>query len=198
MDQNRRGFLSSSGQLLGAGWLTLNWPAISKAASHAHEAAASDPKVVRNLTTGQVRDLEAISAHIIPTDDTPGAREAGVVYFMDHVLDGFFSPHVAEFQADYTEFAADVAKHSPGKHFADLPSDQQIERLKAIESTRFFGSVRFLTIVGFLASPRYGGNRDSIGWNVIGFNDEHVFQPPFGYYDREYTGFVPYDAKSKA
>jgi hypothetical protein len=32
---------------------------------------------------------------------------------------------------------------------------------------------------------------------VIGFKDEHVFTPPFGYYDREYEGFVPYDTKAR-
>jgi hypothetical protein len=38
--------------------------------------------------------------------------------------------------------------------------------------------------------PAYGGNRDGVGWKLIGFEDEHVFHPPFGYYDRDYPGFV--------
>ena len=38
--------------------------------------------------------------------------------------------------------------------------------------------------------PAYGGNRDGVGWKLIGFEDRHVFQPPFGYYDRDYPGFV--------
>jgi Gluconate 2-dehydrogenase subunit 3 len=197
MHHNRRSFLASSGQVLGAGWLTLNWPAISEAALHAHAAATSAAPVVRNLTADQVRDIDAISAQIIPTDDTPGAREAGVVYFIDQSLSGFFSPHRTELNALYAEFARDVAKATPGKRFADLPVPQQQERLKAIESTPFFGIVRMLTVVGFLASPQYGGNRNGVGWKTIGFEDLHIFQPPFGYYDREYTGFVPYDTKGK-
>jgi len=40
------------------------------------------------------------------------------------------------------------------------------------------------------ALPQYGGNRDSVGWKLIGFEDLHVFHPPFGYYDRDYPGFV--------
>jgi hypothetical protein len=39
------------------------------------------------------------------------------------------------------------------------------------------------------ALPKYGGNRDHVGWQLIGFPDQHIFQPPFGYYDREYPGF---------
>ncbi len=39
-------------------------------------------------------------------------------------------------------------------------------------------------------APTYGGNRDGLGWKLIGFEAQHVFQPPFGYYDRDYPGFV--------
>ncbi len=43
--------------------------------------------------------------------------------------------------------------------------------------------------------PSYGSNRDSIGWRLIGFDDAHAFTPPFGYYDRDYPGFLlPKDA----
>ncbi len=37
--------------------------------------------------------------------------------------------------------------------------------------------------MGFLANPSWGGNREGAGWKAIGFEDRHVFQPPFGYYD---------------
>ncbi len=33
------------------------------------------------------------------------------------------------------------------------------------------------------ALPSYGGNRDKAGWHLIGFDDRHFWQPPFGYYD---------------
>jgi len=48
------------------------------------------------------------------------------------------------------------------------------------------------TGLGMLASPKYGGNFRGSGWKMLGFVDQHAFAPPFGYYDREYTGFVPY------
>ena len=47
----------------------------------------------------------------------------------------------------------------------------------------FFEVVRVHTIIGFLADPNWGGNRASAGWNTIGFEDSHVFEPPFSYYD---------------
>jgi gluconate 2-dehydrogenase gamma chain len=38
---------------------------------------------------------------------------------------------------------------------------------------------------GFLGNPSYGGNRDRIGWKLIGFEDRMAYQPPFGYYDAQ-------------
>jgi hypothetical protein len=46
-----------------------------------------------------------------------------------------------------------------------------------------------LTLVGMFALPKYGGNRDGVGWKLLGFQDQHIFEPPFGYYDRDYPGF---------
>ena len=197
MNTDRRSFLCSWGQALGAGWLTLNWPGIAAAASHAHEMASTSAaaRKLTGLTAEQGRDIESISAQIIPTDDTPGAREAGVVYFIDQSLLGFFVAHRHDFLADYADFAAGVQQATPGSRFADFTTVRQIQHLREIEGTRFFSTVRLLTIVGFLASPGYGGNRDGIGWKTIGFVDEHVFSPPFGYYDRDYAGFVPYENK---
>jgi hypothetical protein len=76
-----------------------------------------------------------------------------------------------------------------------LGSDAQIAYLKTVEDTEFFQTIRQLTLLGMFSSPKYGGNFNEIGWKSIGFVDEHVFTPPFGYYDAQYTGFVPYTAE---
>ena len=116
----RRSFISTSGQALGAGWLALHWREIAAAASHAHAAAqASGPQSLAILSADVARDVDAMCAQIIPTDDAPGAREAGAVYFIDQALGGFFAAHRAAFQADYAEFAAAVGRKYPGVRFAD-------------------------------------------------------------------------------
>jgi gluconate 2-dehydrogenase gamma chain len=197
MEFDRRSFIATSGQALGAGWLALNWPRIATAAGHAHaEAQSARPMSFAILNAEMARDVDAMCAQIIPSDDSPGAREAGAVYFVDQALGGFYAPHRTEFLNDYAEFAAGVSKRFTGVRFADISADRQIACLQSVEETRFFGSVRFLTILGLLALPGYGGNRGEIGWKLIGFDDAHAFNPPFGYYDRDYPGFVPYDAKS--
>ena len=35
--------------------------------------------------------------------------------------------------------------------------------------------------------PEYGGNRDKVGYELIGFEDRHAWQSPYGYYDADYA-----------
>ena len=46
-----------------------------------------------------------------------------------------------------------------------------------------FGILRSYAVVGFLCDPADGGNKDTVGWKLIGFEDKFYYQPPFGYYD---------------
>jgi hypothetical protein len=48
-----------------------------------------------------------------------------------------------------------------------------------------FDVLRSMVLAGFLSDPNLGGNKDSVGWNLIGFDAEPVHEPPFGYYDAE-------------
>ena len=52
--------------------------------------------------------------------------------------------------------------------------------------------MRRLTLLGLIALPKYGGNFENVGWNLMGVVDNHFWEPPFGYYDKDYAGFVPY------
>jgi gluconate 2-dehydrogenase gamma chain len=189
---SRRSFLQAAGGSLGAAWLALSWSEIAAAAHGAHEAAqTAGVSSISFLTKSEAADVEAIAAQIIPTDATPGAREAGVVFFIDHTLATFFSRMAQSFRTGLAEFRAEcVMRHPAVASFAALSSQEQIEFLKSVEHTPFFSSMRFLTVLGMFAMPGYGGNRDHIGWKLLGFEDQHIFQPPFGDYDRDYPSFV--------
>jgi hypothetical protein len=56
------------------------------------------------------------------------------------------------------------------------------------EDTAFFSFARSLVVLGMVSDPSHGGNRDGIGWEMIGFEDDFAYQPPFGYYDRDEHG----------
>jgi len=193
-DTSRRRFLQASGSTLGAAWLALHWPKVVEAAAHAHEAATGGvDHVFRLLTPSWARDVEAIASRIVPGGATPGAREAGVVYFVDHVLAGVFARSATSFLAGLEAFQVDFAKgHPAAGPFVDVDASTQIAYLKSVEATPFFGQMRFLTVLGLLSLPSYGGNENKVGWKIVGFVDRHVWEPPFGHYDAGYPGFEPY------
>jgi gluconate 2-dehydrogenase gamma chain len=182
---SRRSFLTGSAAGLGSAWIAANWSAILEAQEHAKRAAASgSPVKLEFFSPEQGAEVESVAAQIIPTDDTPGAREAGAVYFIDRALTTFdrerqavYTQGLGDLQAKTRELFPSAAK------FSGLNADQQIQVLKSIEKTPFFAQIRTHTITGFLANPEYRGNRDEIGWKLIGFEGKFHYQAPFGYYD---------------
>jgi gluconate 2-dehydrogenase gamma chain len=193
---SRRQFLTASGNLASAGWISMNWPQIAAAAEHAGHGAHDNtkpPTTLTTLTAAEAADVDAIASQIVPSGSTPGAREARVIFFIDHALGSFFAAQLPAFRQGLTEFQkAYAAREGAAPSFAVAPSAQQIAWLKEVDKTPFFTAVRRLTVLGLLAMPKYGGNHDKQGWKVIGFVDGHVWNPPFGYYDKGYGGFVPY------
>jgi gluconate 2-dehydrogenase gamma chain len=208
---SRRGFLSQSLTGISAAWISAHWPAMLSAASHAREAAQSTaPAKFDFFSPEQAAEIDAIAARIIPTTDTPGAREAGVVFFIDRAVVTFakdnqkiYTEGLLELQAKVRELFPSVAKFSaatPEQQDQILQSlDDQSPAAGGRRSRRgaaaqsFFETVRVHTIMGFLIDPDSDkrGNRDGVGWKVIGRDNEHMFQPPFGYYDKNYPGWQP-------
>jgi gluconate 2-dehydrogenase gamma chain len=144
----------------------------------------------RFFSATEARTVDAIVAQIIPTDETPGAREMGVARFIDRGLAGFLAPLAGAFRAGLADFETQYRSRNPhSEEFASLSAARQIEWLQQVDHTPFFETLQQLTVLGALAMPQYGGNRDGLGWQLIGFADSHAFAPPFGYYDRDYPGF---------
>jgi hypothetical protein len=195
MSDSRRHFL----KLTSGVWLAAQWPAILAAAEHAaHVPEATAAQTFEFFDARDAADVEALSAQIVPSGTTGGAREAHVVHFIDRALASFYADAARDFRAGLRQMQAAFRDfHSGAVSFSDASFAQQLAFLKTADHTAFFESARTLTILGLLVSPKYGGNYRGAGWKLIGFSDEHVFQPPFGYYDRDYGGFVPYDKDGK-
>src|SRR5262245_60928028 len=89
----RRALLQLAGWL-GASLAIPDWDVVAAVLQHAPTDA---PEVGPSLLEeGDLADLEAVTAQIIPTDSTPGAREAGVVQFIDRALASFLAPLAPE------------------------------------------------------------------------------------------------------
>lgn len=181
--KSRRSFLVNSVTGLNAAWITANLPGILAAQEYARQPGAP---ALGFFTPAQAAEIEAMAAQIIPTDQTPGAREARCLYFIDKALTTFSRDSQAAYTQGLQDLQAKTAQLYPsaGK-FSALTSEQQIKTLTAIESTPFFNLVRTHTIIGFFARPEHGGNHNQIGWKLIGYDGSLNHKPPFGYYDAQ-------------
>ncbi len=149
-------------------------------------AAAQTLRIpLRFFTEAEAAIIAAAASRIFPSDDAgPGAREAGVVIFIDRQLAGpwgrdahrythepFDDGLVAEFgyqgKANPREIYRQGLKGLAG--FDALPPAQQDEKLKQIESSLFFALLRRNTVEGMFCDPIHGGNADMVGWQLIGF-----------------------------
>jgi gluconate 2-dehydrogenase gamma chain len=203
----RRDFLQLLGGTASAAWLTANWPALVSAAEHAHQAVKSDHPALEVFKAEQAREVEALCSCIIPSDATAGAREAGVVYFIDRALKTFFSDALPVYQKGLDAVQKTTAELFPGvASFSAATEEQKLKifthitgeserpegatrRLAPGDSPDFFQTLRVHTIFGFLVDPEGGGNRDYAGWKAIGRDPSHSFFPPFGFYDKDYPGW---------
>lgn len=143
-------------------------------------AAARDTGAI-SLDPAQWRCLEALCAEIIPTDREPGAREAGCVNFIDKALAAEDAAALPLYQAALGEIDR-LSRDADGRVFADLSADvrrswlETMDRgavtgwaLATVRPQDFFATLRFHTLLGFIADPKYGGNRDYVGWKLMGF-----------------------------
>jgi gluconate 2-dehydrogenase gamma chain len=143
-------------------------------------------KAPRALTPVERTTLEAMSGRIMPTTDSPGAIEAGAPDYIDIALADAYKPQLARYQRGLAE----LDRHATatfGKPFAALSAEQQDETLENLEAGKikevtdgpqFFELVRRHTMEGFFCEPYYGGNRDMVGWKLVGFPGQR-----FGYDD---------------
>jgi hypothetical protein len=186
-DLSRRLFLQRSCAGIGSAWLASRWTEILAAQEHAHRAALAAPESkLEILSAEDAVEIEAVAAQIIPSDSTPGAREAHVIYFIDRALATFDGDKRKLYVRGLRELQSRSRKLFRGtRRFSDLTANQQIQVLKSIEKTQFFEMVRAHTIAGFFSNPEYGGNDHQIGWKHIGFESAFTFEPPFGSYDRD-------------
>jgi gluconate 2-dehydrogenase gamma chain len=140
---------------------------------------------LRFFTGAEAKVIGAACERIFPSDaNGPGAKEAGVVIYIDRQLAGPYGADKYRYTkgpfADSTPEHGYQGKESPreayhqgiaglGNTFADLSVDEQIRKLQSIEKTHFFQLLRTHTIEGMFCDPMHGGNAGLIGWQLIGY-----------------------------
>ena len=181
---SRRDFVATVGSI-GAVWLLADAAERGEAVAHAaHQATQAQPTLTV-FTPEQAAEVEAFASRIIPSDGTPGAREAGVVYFIDRGLSTWAKDQKPQFMEGLAKLQRDVGGKFRGQtRLSALTPAQQDEVLRSIENTPFFGNMRFATLSGMFSLPSHGGNRDFVGWKLVGQESALEFKAPFGWYDQ--------------
>ena len=103
----RRLFMQGSGTALGGALARAGLPAfiaVSQAACTAKNASIH----FRNITNAEAREIIAIAARILPTTDTPGATEAGAVYFFDEAFGTIFFEMAGPARLMLSEFQKNI------------------------------------------------------------------------------------------
>ena len=140
---------------------------------------SAPPFSYTNLGAEAARTLEAMVARLIPSDEHgSGALEAGATRYIDRALGGPLAAAREAYERGLAALDA-YARTLTGRSFAELPADRQDALLRDLEqstatgfvpsSTAFFDLVLGHTLEGTFGDPHYGGNRDFIGWDLIGY-----------------------------
>jgi gluconate 2-dehydrogenase gamma chain len=126
----------------------------------------------------------AAASRILPSDESgPGAREAGVVIYIDRQLAGPYGRDEDRYlQGPFEEGMPEVGYQGSATRgeiyreglkslagFDRLDPTEQDTKLKQIESSYFFAMLRQHTIEGMFCDPMHGGNVDMVGWQLIGY-----------------------------
>jgi glucoside 3-dehydrogenase (cytochrome c) hitch-hiker subunit len=113
--------------------------------SHAHNKTSRAPQepdrwssyTPKFFSAEDFRNLDAFTTIIIPTDETPGAREAHVSAFIDFVVNAA-AEYAPEMQKDWST-AMDWLR---ARHFAELPTNEQLSLVQRISQPEHDASIK--------------------------------------------------------
>jgi gluconate 2-dehydrogenase gamma chain len=146
-------------------------------AAHAHDAGEGHGAFLNDENAATVA---AFAERLMPgAPGKPGARDAGVLNYIDLALAGAYSDQQDFYRRGLAALDA-YCKKTFSKPFVELSPSQQDEVITALEQGKaseftypsaqaFFNAIRTHTMEGMFADPIYGGNKDFAGWKLVGF-----------------------------
>jgi hypothetical protein len=157
----RRDALGRLGVLAGG---VLSASVVSGLAGGCRAVAPDSGYALQTLSVHQFELVGALSETIIPTTDTPGARDAGVPAFVDQMLTTWYSDADRQQVLTGLDRLDAEAKALGNAGFANAPAEQQISIVQSIavpdtggnaarsELNQLFRHMKELTVVGYYTS----------------------------------------------
>jgi gluconate 2-dehydrogenase gamma chain len=134
------------------------------------------------LQEAEARILDAMLDQIIPGDKDPGARDAGVIYFVDRQLTGPYKRYQRHYRNGLKNLEA-TSQAVRGESFYLLSPQDQTAILESLErnevppefwsepaAASFFNLVVDHAMQGFYGSPIHGGNKDFVSYRMLGID----------------------------
>ena len=162
---NRRDFIKSAGLVFGS---VLLFPSCLKQTS-----------IYRFFTPDEAKCIIAFCEQIIPKDESPGATDAGVIYYIDRQLSTIFNYDQDTYRNGIKNLQAYCNKKA-SRSFELLAATEQQKIIKMMESNQiketewpqgkpseFFNLVLSHTMQGFYGSPIHGGNKDYMSFEML-------------------------------
>jgi gluconate 2-dehydrogenase gamma chain len=137
------------------------------------------------LTEKQLEALNAICDRLVPMDASgPGALEAGAATYIELALESDYLSLRPLYERGFRALD-DRARERHGHEFARLDGPEQDSLLRELEDEPvqsdgrvFFETVRSHVIEGMFGDPQWGGNRDYLGWKLIGYRRPRLTWAP--------------------
>ena len=137
------------------------------------------PEALLVLSAREALTAEAVFERMFPADEHgPGAREIGVVTYLDRALAGAYREHLPVYRNGLALLdSASQARF--GVRFASAEEPAQDDLIGDLERGEipgwvvpdqgsFFELLRSHLQEGLFSDPAYGGNRDKLGWRFLG------------------------------
>ena len=247
---NGNQFLSREGELsppllydaLSRSWLT-GWRS-GGTTLHGGRLRMSDSDSSGVFSDHERATIEAAAARIVPADQDAGAREAGVIDYIEGLLasdedemgtdvsprekkeyanfllgsmggrteeqqatlfklNGLGSRHRHAYCDGVVELDRLAGELRPGTDFCGLDDEGQDQVLTVLDERKdpFFTLLLTHTMEGFYGHPRHGGNKDSVGWQMLGYpgpSFPHGNEQPYGWYDANEPDEFPHAKKDRS
>lgn len=132
------------------------------------------------LNEAEWEQLQTLCELLLPPVNGVSTREAGCVNFIDKSLAHEDQSSLPIYRDSLSALDA-YARARGATAWLTLDQPNRISALEAMEdgiispwpktldAAAFFATLRFHTILGFIAAPKHGGNRKQSGWRAIGF-----------------------------